>query len=34
VIDKDPVAAYIKKNSPVLPKIEGRIKIIDATSAI
>jgi 5'-nucleotidase/UDP-sugar diphosphatase len=34
VIDKDPVAAYIKKNSPVSPEIEGRIKIIDATSAI
>lgn len=31
VIDIDPVAAYIKKNSPIAPKIEGRIKIINAT---
>lgn len=31
VKDLDPLAAYIKKNSPVSPKVEGRIEIINSS---
>ncbi len=31
VKDLDPLAAYIKKNSPVSPKVEGRIEVINSS---